>query len=383
MKKFQNHSLVLIEVLQEKSFIRTRKIELLEKTEPYKVTIPRGDRSGSILEPLLTKQWFMDVNEISKKAIDVVKSEESTFHPKNYENTYFAWMNEIRDWCISRQLWWGHQIPAWYDKDGKVYVGSSEEEIRKENNLDEQVKLKRDEDVLDTWFSSALWTFSTLGWPKSRKLLDRYHPTDVLVTGYDIISLWVSRMLMMKTNLINEVPYRKIFVHGLINEFNKEKMSKSKGNIIDPLDIIDGIDLKSLIEKRISGLMQPKMEEKIKNQTIKEFPEGIKPYGTDALRLTFCSLASGSREVRFDFKRVEGYRNFCNKLWNASRFIQMQLDNFENFERTKPSGILDDWINARMDIAIEKTNDALSDYRFDLATQSIYEFIWYELVIGI
>ena len=364
---------------RKKVLSELEKLNLLEKTEPYKVTIPRGDRSGSILEPLLTKQWFMDVNEISKKAIDVVKSEESTFHPKNYENTYFAWMNEIRDWCISRQLWWGHQIPAWYDKDGKVYVGSSEEEIRKENNLDEQVKLKRDEDVLDTWFSSALWTFSTLGWPKSRKLLDRYHPTDVLVTGYDIISLWVSRMLMMTTHFINEVPFRKIFVHGLINDSSGQKMSKSKGNIIDPLDIIDGIDLKSLIEKRISGLMQPKMEEKIKNQTIKEFPEGIKPYGTDALRLTFCSLASGSREVRFDFKRVEGYRNFCNKLWNASRFIQMQLDNFENFERTKPSGVLDDWINARMDIAIEKTNDALSDYRFDLATQSIYEFIWYEL----
>ena len=364
---------------RKKVLSELEKLNLLGKTEPYKVTIPRGDRSGSILEPLLTKQWFMDVNEISKKAIDVVKSEESTFHPKNYENTYFAWMNEIRDWCISRQLWWGHQIPAWYDKDGKVYVGSSEEEIRKENNLDEQVKLKRDEDVLDTWFSSALWTFSTLGWPKSRKLLDRYHPTDVLVTGYDIISLWVSRMLMMTTHFINEVPFRKIFVHGLINDSSGQKMSKSKGNIIDPLDIIDGIDLKSLIEKRISGLMQPKMEEKIKNQTIKEFPEGIKPYGTDALRLTFCSLASGSREVRFDFKRVEGYRNFCNKLWNASRFIQMQLDNFENFERTKPSGILDDWINARMDIAIEKTNDALSDYRFDLATQSIYEFIWYEL----
>ncbi|MEC7917317.1 MAG: valine--tRNA ligase [Pseudomonadota bacterium] len=364
---------------RKKVLSELEKLNLLEKTEPYKVTIPRGDRSGSILEPLLTKQWFMDVNEISKKAIDVVKSEESTFHPKNYENTYFAWMNEIRDWCISRQLWWGHQIPAWYDKDGKVYVGSSEEEIRKENNLDEQVKLKRDEDVLDTWFSSALWTFSTLGWPKSRKLLDRYHPTDVLVTGYDIISLWVSRMLMMTTHFINEVPFRKIFVHGLINDSSGQKMSKSKGNIIDPLDIIDGIDLKSLIEKRISGLMQPKMEEKIKNQTIKEFPEGIKPYGTDALRLTFCSLASGSREVRFDFKRVEGYRNFCNKLWNASRFIQMQLDNFQNFERTKPSGILDDWINARMDIAIEKTNNALSDYRFDLATQSIYEFIWYEL----
>ena len=203
-------------------------------------------------------------------------------------------MNEIRDWCISRQLWWGHQIPAWYDKDGKVYVGSSEEEIRKENNLDEQVKLKRDEDVLDTWFSSALWTFSTLGWPKSRKLLDRYHPTDVLVTGYDIISLWVSRMLMMTTHFINEVPFRKIFVHGLINDSSGQKMSKSKGNIIDPLDIIDGIDLKSLIEKRISGLMQPKMEEKIKNQTIKEFPEGIKPYGTDALRLTCLLYTSPS-----------------------------------------------------------------------------------------
>ena len=352
---------------------------LLEKTEAYKVTVPRGDRSGSILEPLLTKQWFMDVNEISKKAIDVIKSEESSFHPKNYENTYFAWMNEIRDWCISRQLWWGHQIPAWYDKDGNIYVGSSEEEIRRENKLDAAANLTRDEDVLDTWFSSALWTFSTLGWPKNKELLSRYHPTNVLVTGYDIISLWVSRMLMMTTHFINEVPFRKIFVHGLINDSNGQKMSKSKGNIIDPLDIIDGIDLENLLEKRTSGLMQPKMKEKIKKQTINEFPEGIKPYGTDALRLTFCSLASGSREVRFDFKRVEGYRNFCNKLWNASRFIQMQLDNFENFEREKPSGILDDWINTKLDLAIEKTNEALNDYRFDLATQSIYDFIWYEL----
>ena len=354
-------------------------LDLLEKTEAYKVTIPRGDRSGSVLEPLLTKQWFMDVNEMSKKAIDVVKREESSFHPKNYENTYFAWMNEIRDWCISRQLWWGHQIPAWYDEDENVYVGRSEEEIRKDNNLELGVNLKRDEDVLDTWFSSALWTFSTLGWPKNKEMLNRYHPTNVLVTGYDIISLWVSRMLMMTTHFINEVPFRKIFVHGLINDSNGQKMSKSKGNIIDPLDIIDGVNLKNLIEKRTSGLMQPKMKEKIENQTIKEFPDGIKPYGTDALRLTFCSLASGSREVRFDFKRVEGYRNFCNKLWNASRFIQMQLDSFENFERKKPSGILNDWINVKLDLATERTNNALGDYRFDLATQAVYEFIWYEL----
>ena len=348
----------------------------LNKTEPYKVQIPRSERSNSVLQPLVTNQWFVNVEKLSKEAIRVVKEDETKFIPKNWENTYFNWMDEIQDWCISRQLWWGHRIPAWFDDEGNIFVGASEKEIRKKYDLDDR-RLKQEDDVLDTWFSSALWTFSTLGWPKEENLLSRYHPTSVLVTGFDIIFFWVARMIMMTTHFINEVPFKKILIHGLIKDAEGQKMSKSKGNTIDPLDIIDGINLDTLIDKRTQGLMQPKMKERIIKQTKKEFPEGIKPYGTDALRLTFCSLASGGRDINFDIKRVEGYRNFCNKLWNAARFINLNIEKF-GVSNVRSKTIIDAWIDYKFDETLKKVNKSLDEFRFDLATKAIYEFIWYE-----
>ena len=354
------------------------KLELLEKIEPYKTSIPRGDRSDSILEPLLTHQWFLNVKKMSKVAVDVVKKEQTEFIPKNWENTYFAWMNEIQDWCISRQLWWGHRIPAWLDKDKNIYVGENEENIRKKYNLDPNEKINQEEDVLDTWFSSALWTFSTLGWPSKNNLLKKYHPSNVLVTGFDIIFFWVARMIMMTTHFISEVPFKKIFIHGLIKDSEGQKMSKSKGNILDPLDIIDGIGIEELLKKRTEGLMQPKMKEKIESQTLKEFPKGIEPYGTDALRLAYCSLASGSRDVNFDMKRVEGYRNFCNKLWNAARFINLQLSEIDGLGRKESKDSADVWIREKLKETSQKVNLYFDEFRFDLITQTIYDFIWNE-----
>ena len=348
----------------------------LNKTEPYKVQIPRSERSNSILQPLLTNQWFVNVEKLSQEAIRVVKENETEFIPKNWENTYFAWMKDIQDWCISRQLWWGHRIPAWFDKDDNLYVGESEKAVREKYNLD-NIELKQDEDVLDTWFSSALWTFSTLGWPKKENLLSRYHPTSVLVTGFDIIFFWVARMIMMTTHFINEVPFRKILIHGLIKDSEGQKMSKSKGNTLDPLDIIDGINLDDLIKKRTEGLMQPKMKDRIIKQTKKEFPNGIEAYGTDALRLTFCSLATGGRDINFDIKRVEGYRNFCNKLWNAARFIDLNIDNYGISKKRSESSI-DFWIDYKFNKTVKKVDQSMNEFRFDLATKAIYEFIWYE-----
>ena len=352
-------------------------LNLLDKIEPYKLSVPTGDRSNSILEPLITKQWFINQKELSKEAIRVVKENETGFIPKNWENTYFSWMNEIQDWCVSRQLWWGHRIPAWFDKDNNIFVAENEAEVRKKYNLSDNIELKQDEDVLDTWFSSSLWTFSTLGWPSSKKLLKRYHPTNVLVTGFDIIFFWVARMIMMTTHFLKEVPFKKIFIHGLIKDSEGQKMSKSKGNTLDPLDIIDGIELENLVKKRTEGLMQPKMKERIERQTRKEFPKGIESYGTDALRLTFCSLASGGRDINFDMKRVEGYRNFCNKLWNASRFIDLQLKN-HSVSNIESSQLVDKWITYKFNRAASKVEKSFDEYRFDLATQAIYEFVWYE-----
>ena len=348
----------------------------LNKTEPYKVQIPRSERSNSILQPLLTNQWFVNVEKLSEEAIRVVKENETEFIPKNWENTYFAWMNDIQDWCISRQLWWGHRIPAWFDKDDNLYVGESEKAVREKYNLD-NIELKQDEDVLDTWFSSALWTFSTLGWPQKENLLSRYHPTSVLVTGFDIIFFWVARMIMMTTHFINEVPFKKILIHGLIKDSEGQKMSKSKGNTLDPLDIIDGINLEDLIEKRTEGLMQPKMKDRIIKQTKKEFPNGIEAYGTDALRLTFCSLASGGRDINFDIKRVEGYRNFCNKLWNAARFIDLNIDNY-GISKKRSETSIDAWIDYKFNLTVKKVDQSMNEFRFDLATKALYEFIWYE-----
>ncbi len=348
----------------------------LNKTESYKVQIPRSERSNSILQPLLTNQWFVNVEKLSQEAIRVVKENETEFIPKNWENTYFAWMKDIQDWCISRQLWWGHRIPAWFDKDDNLYVGESEKAVREKYNLD-NIELKQDEDVLDTWFSSALWTFSTLGWPKKENLLSRYHPTSVLVTGFDIIFFWVARMIMMTTHFINEVPFKKILIHGLIKDSEGQKMSKSKGNTLDPLDIIDGINLDNLIKKRTEGLMQPKMRDRIIKQTKKEFPNGIEAYGTDALRLTFCSLATGGRDINFDVKRVEGYRNFCNKLWNAARFIDLNIDNYGISTKRSESSI-DSWIDYKFNQTVKKVDQSMNEFRFDLTTKAIYEFIWYE-----
>ena len=348
----------------------------LNKVEPHKIQIPKSQRSDSVLEPLITNQWFVDVKKMSKEAIRVVHENETGFIPKNWENTYFDWMNKIQDWCISRQLWWGHRIPAWFDKEENVYVGKTEDEVRKKYDL-KDIELHQDEDVLDTWFSSALWTFSTLGWPKEDNLLSRYHPTSVLVTGFDIIFFWVARMIMMTTHFISEVPFKKILIHGLIKDSEGIKMSKSKGNTLDPLDIIDGINLPDLSAKRTEGLMQPQMKERIEKQTKKDFPEGISAYGTDALRLTFCSLATGGRDINFDMKRVEGYRNFCNKLWNASRFIEMQIESYGVSEESD-EGLIEKWINYRFNLTAKKVNDAFENFRFDLATKAIYEFIWYE-----
>ena len=372
-EKFQGLS---IDAARELTLESLEDLKQLRKTEVYKVQIPRSERRNSILQPLLTKQWFVDVKKLSIEAIRVVEQNETEFIPKNWENTYFNWMNEIQDWCISRQLWWGHRIPAWYDSKGEIYVGKTEEEIREKFDLGDQ-KLTQEEDVLDTWFSSALWTFSTLGWPKDNNLLHRYHPTSVLVTGFDIIFFWVARMIMMTTHFIGEVPFKKIFIHGLIKDSEGQKMSKSKGNTLDPLDIIDGIDLTSLIAKRTDGLMQPKMKARIEKQTKKEFPDGIKAYGTDALRLTFCSLASGGRDINFDIKRVEGYRNFCNKLWNASRYIQMNVENY-GISETESKTVVDAWINYKFDQVLKDVNKAFEEYRLDLATKALHEFIWYE-----
>jgi len=353
-------------------------LKLLEKIEPYKTTIPRGDRSNSILEPLLTYQWFLDVKKMSKVAIKAVKNGETQFVPKNWENNYFGWMNDIQDWCISRQIWWGHRIPAWLDDEGNIFVAENEKKVREKYNLDSKKKINQEEDVLDTWFSSALWTFSTLGWPSKDNLLKKYHPTSVLVTGFDIIFFWVARMIMMTTHFISEVPFKKIFIHGLVKDSEGQKMSKSKGNILDPLDIIDGIGTKALIKKRTEGLLQPKMKEKIEKQTIKEFPEGIQSYGTDALRLTYCSLASGSRDVNFDMKRLEGYRNFCNKLWNAARFIKLQLADIDGPGGRESKDSPDLWIKEKLNETSQKVNSYFEEFRFDLVTLTIYDFIWNE-----
>lgn len=352
---------------------------LLDKIDDHALKVPKGDRSGTVIEPWLTDQWYVSTKPLAEKAIAVVESGEIQFVPKQYENMYFSWMRDIQDWCISRQLWWGHRIPAWYDEAGNVYVGRDEAEVRAKHNLGD-IALRQDDDVLDTWFSSGLWTFSTLGWPEQTDFLKTFHPTDVLVTGFDIIFFWVARMIMMSTHLTGQIPFKTVYVHGLVRDGQGQKMSKSKGNVLDPLDIVDGIDLETLLAKRTSGMMQPKLAEKIAKQTKAEFPEGIASYGTDALRFTFCSLATTGRDVKFDMGRVEGYRNFCNKLWNAANFVIENTDGQDtgiNGEAVDLSPV-DRWIISALQRCEQDVTRHLDAFRFDLATQALYEFVWDE-----
>ncbi|RNL67748.1 valine--tRNA ligase [Zhongshania marina] len=362
------------------------KAGLLEKVDDHALKVPRGDRSGLVIEPMLTDQWFVATAALAKPAIEAVEDGRIEFVPKQYENMYFSWMRDIQDWCISRQLWWGHRIPAWYDAEGNIYVARNEEEAREKYQLPADLELNQDDDVLDTWFSSALWTFGTLGWPEQTERLKNFHPTDVLVTGFDIIFFWVARMIMMTMHFNKDengeaqVPFKTVYVTGLIRDEQGQKMSKSKGNVLDPLDMIDGIELDKLLEKRCGNMMQPQLAEKIAKATRATFPDGIGAHGTDALRFTLFSLASTGRDINWDMRRLEGYRNFCNKIWNAARYVLMNTEeqdcgvNGEVFELS----LADRWIISRLQQTEQTVADAMAAYRLDHASQAIYEFIWNE-----
>ncbi|MGV7962705.1 valine--tRNA ligase [Photorhabdus tasmaniensis] len=360
------------------------KLGLLVEIKAHDLTVPYGDRGGVVIEPMLTDQWYVRTAPLAKVAIEAVENGDIQFVPKQYENMYYSWMRDIQDWCISRQLWWGHRIPAWYDAEGNVYVGRNEEEVRRENNLGADVALNQDEDVLDTWFSSGLWTFSTLGWPEQTNALKTFHPTDVLVSGFDIIFFWIARMIMMTMHFIKDengkpqVPFKTVYMTGLIRDDEGQKMSKSKGNVIDPLDMVDGISLEDLLEKRTGNMMQPQLAEKIRKRTEKQFPAGIESHGTDALRFTLAALASTGRDINWDMKRLQGYRNFCNKLWNASRFVLM---NTEGQDCGQNGGemvlsLADRWILAEFNQTVKAYREALDTYRFDMAANILYEFTW-------
>ncbi|ELL9331819.1 valine--tRNA ligase [Vibrio fluvialis] len=358
---------------------------LLEEIKDHDLTVPYGDRGGVVIEPMLTDQWYVRAGILAKPAVEAVENGDIQFVPKQYENMYFSWMRDIQDWCISRQLWWGHRIPAWYDAQGNVYVGRNEDEVRADNNIPADVALNQDEDVLDTWFSSALWTFGTLGWPEKTDALKVFHPSEVLVTGFDIIFFWVARMIMMTMHFIKDedgkpqVPFKTVYVTGLIRDENGDKMSKSKGNVLDPIDMIDGIDLESLVTKRTGNMMQPQLAAKIEKNTRKTFENGIEPYGTDALRFTLAAMASTGRDINWDMKRLEGYRNFCNKLWNASRYVMMNTEEqdcgFDAGAELEYS-LADKWIESQFELAAKAFNEHIDNYRLDMAANTLYEFIW-------
>ncbi|OEE49524.1 valine--tRNA ligase [Vibrio anguillarum] len=358
---------------------------LLEEIKDHDLTIPYGDRGGVVIEPMLTDQWYVRTAPLAEVATKAVEDGEIQFVPKQYENMYFSWMRDVQDWCISRQLWWGHRIPAWYDNDGNVYVGRNEEEVREQNNLAPVVVLRQDDDVLDTWFSSALWTFGTQGWPENTEALKTFHPSDVLVTGFDIIFFWVARMIMMTMHFCKDengkpqVPFKTVYVTGLIRDENGDKMSKSKGNVLDPIDMIDGIDLESLVEKRCGNMMQPQLAAKIEKNTRKTFENGIEPYGTDALRFTLAAMASTGRDINWDMKRLEGYRNFCNKLWNASRYVLMNTEDLDcgfNADSELEYSLADKWIESQFELTAKEFNNHINNFRLDMAANTLYEFIW-------
>lgn len=352
----------------------------LVKTEPHLLKVPRGEKSNTIIEPLLTEQWYVKIKPLAEPAIQAVQRGQVRFHPENWTKTYFQWMENIQDWCISRQLWWGHRIPAWYDDQGRVYVGYSENDVRFKNKIPETTILTQDDDVLDTWFSSALWPFSTLGWPHRTPELQQFFPTSVLITGFDIIFFWVARMIMMSLKFTGKVPFRDVIITGLIRDSEGQKMSKSKGNVLDPIDIIDGIELDTLVAKRTDSLLLNSVKDKITQATRHEFPEGIAAYGTDALRFTFASLASSNRFIRFDLNRVEGYRNFCNKLWNAARYVLQNTDEDQvDFgDGAFEYSLADQWILSRLQYTVDQSYNHLENYRFDLLANALYEFVWYE-----
>ncbi|HET9390201.1 MAG TPA: valine--tRNA ligase [Steroidobacteraceae bacterium] len=365
-------------VARERVVAELERAGLIEKIDKHQLVVPRGDRTGAVLEPYLTDQWYVRIAPLAGPAVAAVEQGRTRFVPENWARTYFEWMRNIKDWCISRQLWWGHRIPAWYDPDGAVYVGRSEAEVRARHQLPADLELRQDEDVLDTWFSSALWPFSTLGWPQQTPELARFYPTSTLVTGFDIIFFWVARMMMMGLKFAGDVPFRDVYITGLIRDEHGDKMSKSKGNVIDPLDVVDGIGLEALVAKRTSGLMQPQLAAAIERSTRKRFPEGIAPHGTDALRFTLAALAAPSRDIRFDLGRVAGYRNFCNKLWNAARFVSMSVEE-PAADAAAPIeySIADRWIRSRFGRMVREVEAALRDYRFDYAATALYDFTWH------